>query len=196
MSFDHTAPFEWMLHSDKIRAMLTSLRAFLILAILGSTIGCIEKETRPDLERAETEINTLLDAWHEAAATADEEVFFGTMHPRAIYLGTDKTERWTRDELQAWAGKYFERDTAWAFTPLERHLNYSRDGKTAWFDEQLDTWMGVCRGSGVLTREQQGWTLRHYNLSMTIDNDVVDGVIRLHQEPAPMSVDSLVSTDQ
>lgn len=176
-----------------MRRSLPHLFAFVLLV---SISGCIEKEIRPDLERAETEINALMDAWHQAAATADEDVFFGSMHPRAIYLGSDKTERWTRDELQAWAGKYFERDTAWAFTPLERHLNYSRDGKTAWFDEQLDTWMGICRGSGILTREQQGWTLRHYNLSMTIDNDVVDGVIRLHQEPRPMPVDSLATIDQ
>ncbi|MCB0586223.1 MAG: nuclear transport factor 2 family protein, partial [Phaeodactylibacter sp.] len=91
-------------------------------------------------------INALLDGWHKAAATADEEVFFGSMTADGIYLGTDASERWLRDELRTWAKAAFERDTAWAFSPHNRQLYFAQNGQTAWFEEQLDTWMGPCRG--------------------------------------------------
>jgi hypothetical protein len=33
----------------------------------------------------------------------------------------------------------------------DRHIDFSADSKTAWFDEMLDTPnLGPCRGSGVL----------------------------------------------
>ena len=56
---------------------------------------------------------------------------------------------------------------------------YSPDGKMAWWDELLDTWMGVCRGSGVLIQTEQGWKIKHYNLAVTIPNDKINGFIEL-----------------
>ena len=97
-------------------------------------------------------LDSLMDRWHRAAATADEDRFFGTMAADGVYLGTDATERWLRDAMALWAAPYFQRETAWAFTPRERHWQLSDDGETAWFDEHLDSWMGVVRGSGVLTK--------------------------------------------
>lgn len=47
-------------------------------------------------------INEYLDQWHRAAATADADAFFGAMAPDCIYLGTDASERWLRDELRTW----------------------------------------------------------------------------------------------
>lgn len=128
---------------------------------------------------AETTIRQLLDAWHHAAAVADEDIFFGNMTPDAIYLGTDPTERWLRDDMQAWAGKYFERESAWAFTPKSRQVYLSADGQSAWFEELLDTWMGTCRGSGVLQKTTEGWKIRHYNLAVTVPNEIIDGFIQL-----------------
>jgi SnoaL-like protein len=132
-------------------------------------------------ERVEEIINKLLDAWHHAAAIADEDTFFeGTMTEDAIYLGTDATERWTRDELKEWSKKYFETESAWSFTAKERNVYFSKDGKTAWFDEKLDTWMGDCRGSGVLVLTAEGgWKLKHYDLSMMVPNDKVDSFLKL-----------------
>ena len=48
-----------------------------------------------------------MNAWHKAAATADEDTFFGSMTADAIYIGTDATERWLRDELKEWSKEYF-----------------------------------------------------------------------------------------
>ena len=132
-------------------------------------------------------LDSLLDAWHLAAATADSAAFFGRMSPDGAYLRTDAAERWLRDELAAWAAPFFRRDTAWAFTPRERHWHLSADGRTAWFDEHLDSWMGTVRGSGVLTHDataagedtdagRSGWKLRHYNLALAVPNDRMDAV--------------------
>jgi len=127
----------------------------------------------------ESTIHSLLNQWHKAAAIADEELFFGSMAKDAIYLGTDKSERWLRDELKAWSAKYFERDKAWDFKPYDRHIYFSADGKTAWFEESLETWMDVCRGSGVLEKINGVWRIKHYHLSVTIDNDLIKDFISL-----------------
>ncbi len=127
----------------------------------------------------ETEINTLLDAWHLAAAKADEDTFFGSMTADAIYIGTDASERWLRDELKEWSKEYFDRDSAWAFTATERQVHLSDDGQYAWWNESLDTWMGVCRGSGMLQLTADGWKIKQYHLSVTVPNDKIKQFIKL-----------------
>jgi len=84
-------------------------------------------------------LNRFLDNWHKAAAEADEDTFFGSMSEDAVYLGTDASEKWRRDEMREWSKKYFERESAWAFTPSNREIYLSDNGKFAWFDESLDT---------------------------------------------------------
>ena len=125
------------------------------------------------------EIDNMMNAWHNAAATADENVFFGSMTEDCIYIGTDKSERWLRDELKAWSAEYFERDKAWDFKTIERQIHMSDDGNLAWFNETLDTWMGVCRSSGVVALVDGEWKLKHYHLSMTVPNDMVKDFMKL-----------------
>jgi hypothetical protein len=124
-------------------------------------------------------INEMIDNWHKAAANADENLFFGSMAEDCIYIGTDKSERWLRDELKAWSAEFFERDKAWDFEPIERDVYLSDDGKLAWFNETLDTWMGVCRSSGVVALVGGEWKLKQYHLSVTVPNDVVKDFIEL-----------------
>lgn len=122
-------------------------------------------------------LDNLLNAWHQAAATADAEGFFGKIAKDGIYLGTDASERWLRDELRAWAEKAFGREVAWAFQPYDRQVYFTKDGRTAWFEEMLDTpHMGTCRGSGVLSRTPEGWKIRHYDLSLMVPNDKMNAV--------------------
>ena len=123
-----------------------------------------------------------MDGWHHAAAVADEATFFGSMTKDGIYLGTDASERWERDEMKEWSKKYFDRASAWAFTARNREIYFSHDGETAWFEEKLDTWMGECRGSGVLVQTNEGWKIKHYNLAVTIANEKIDGFIKLIKE--------------
>lgn len=128
---------------------------------------------KPDLA---AELDQLIDNWHHAAAAADEEVFFGSMTPDGIYLGTDASERWERDVFREWAKSAFERETAWDFKSHDRQYYFSANGQTGWWEEALDTWMGPCRGSGVAVKTPEGWRIKHYNLSFTIPNDKVDAV--------------------
>jgi hypothetical protein len=141
--------------------------------------ACNSHEASIDKEAVSLELNSLMDNWHQAAAVANEDVFFGSMHDDAIYLGTDKSERWEKNVFEEWSSKYFERDTAWAFSPYDRELYFAEDGKTVWFEELLETWMGPCRGSGVITLKENQWRIAHYNLAMLIDNDDVQDVINL-----------------
>jgi len=127
----------------------------------------------PDDRRIQ-EIDSLLTTWHHAAAVADEKAYFGAMSDDFVFLGTDATERWNKKEFLEWSMKFFQRDSAWVFKARSRHINFSGDGNTAWFDELLDSksyWL--TRGSGVLTRTKSGWKLRQYNMALTIPNESV-----------------------
>lgn len=124
-------------------------------------------------------LNQLMNDWHHAATTTNPDVFFNTMGPQAIYLGTDATERWTKKEFETFAKPYFDKGKAWDFKTIERKFYYSQDGKVAWFNETLDTWMGVCRGSGVIEYTANGWKLQHYHLAIAVPNDKVKGYLEL-----------------
>ncbi len=124
-------------------------------------------------------VTAVLDDWHQAAAVADEARYFGHFTDDAVYLGTDATERWTRDEFRAWARPYFSKGKAWSFKAVSRHITFSKDGAVAWFDEALDTAnMGPARGSGVLVKDASAWKIAQYNLSIPIPNDVLPDVQR------------------
>lgn len=123
-------------------------------------------------------VNHFVDQWHRDAAKADL-AYFDKMAPVGAYLGTDPTENWTTSEFREWAGKYFKDGKTWDFKPLERTIYQSEDGRYVWFDELLDTWMGVCRGSGVLSAKGDSWQIEHYHLSMTIPNALTLKVIEM-----------------
>jgi hypothetical protein len=131
--------------------------------------GCLQ-----DAPPLETRLDQLITSWHRAAAVADEDSFFGAMSPAGVYIGTDASERWLRDELREWSKSAFERESAWAFTAKNRKIQISEDGRHAWWDELLDTWMGVCRGSGVLEHTPEGWKIMHYQLSLAVPNEKIE----------------------
>ncbi|HKD18353.1 MAG TPA: nuclear transport factor 2 family protein [Thermoanaerobaculia bacterium] len=124
---------------------------------------------------ATADVVAVLDAWHAAAASADEAKYFSYFTPDAVFLGTDGTERWTRDEFRKWAHPYFARGKAWSFRSTARWISFSPDRSVAWFDEALDTPnLGPCRGSGVLLATPSGWKIAQYNLSIPIPNGLSD----------------------
>ena len=140
-----------------------------------SILGAAAPAQSPDGMFARGTIAGILDAWHGAAAAADEEKYFSYFTPDAVFLGTDASERWTRDEFRKWAHPYFARGKAWSFKATSRWISFSPDRGVAWFDEALDTPnMGPCRGSGVLVRMGDTWRIAQYNLSIPIPNDLVD----------------------
>lgn len=133
---------------------------------------------RENCPAGDTEVNkidSIMNAWHHAAAVADEDQFFGRMTKDGIYIGTDATERWLRDELREWSKKYFDRDAAWDFKTLSRNVRLGPGGQIAWIDELLDTWMGTCRSTGILVLEEGEWKIVHYHLSIAVPNEKLDG---------------------
>jgi len=127
----------------------------------------------------EQKINSMLDQWHKDAATANGDGYFALMADDAIYIGTDATEHWMKEQFYSFAKPYFDAGKAWSFTATERNIYFSKDKNVAWFDELLDTWMGVCRGSGVLEKINGEWKLQHYHLAVTVPNDDIQEVIKV-----------------
>ena len=155
---------------------------FFLLLCTGFCLAQNTKET--------TAINTILDQWHKAAAEANYKNYMEVLTEDAIYIGTDASENWTKSQFEAFAKPYFDKGKAWIFKALERHVYFSNDGQTAWFDELLDTHMKICRGSGVLTKVNNSWKIKHYVLSMTIPNDNTKEVLKIK---APIE-DALIIT--
>ncbi|HJV90666.1 MAG TPA: nuclear transport factor 2 family protein [Holophagaceae bacterium] len=133
-------------------------------------------------------VHTVLDDWHRAAAQADEARYFGCMAEDAVFMGTDATERWVKKDFQVWSHPFFAKGKAWRFKAIRRAVAFSPDGRTAWFDEDLDTPnMGPCRGTGVLSLQGDRWMIRHYNLTVPIPNALmneVKGRIETHLKKA------------
>ena len=152
----------------------------IVVILLGLVlIGC--KSVQPkSSENVKEEINLVLDIWHKAAGQANFNAYFDVLTDDAIYIGTDPTENWSKQEFIKFAKPFFDRGRAWNFTALERNIYFSSDKKTVWFDELLNTQMKICRGSGVLVVDEKGnWKIKHYVLSMTIPNDNTDEVVKI-----------------
>ncbi len=127
------------------------------------------------------QIEQVLDNWHKAAAEGKFDAYFGQMTKDAIFIGTDPTENWNVEQFKAFSKPYFDKGKAWDFKPVDRNIYFSADQQTAWFDELLDTWMKLCRGSGVMKKENGKWKIAHYVLSIAIPNDHTDQVIEVKQ---------------
>jgi len=123
-------------------------------------------------------IGNMIDDWHQAASVADEPRYFGHFAPNGVFMGTDATERWTVSEFRVWAKPYFDKKKAWSFRSHDRHIDFSADGATAWFDELLETPnLGPCRGSGVVVRIGGEWKIAQYNLSIPIPNPMAASIV-------------------
>lgn len=127
-------------------------------------------------------IDKVLTQWHQAAAEANFDKYFSLMTKDGVFIGTDATENWQNDDFREFSKPYFDRGQAWNFTTLERNIYTDENSKTAWFDELLDTQMGICRGSGVLQKTKDGWKITHYVLSVTVPNENVEEVTQLKKE--------------
>tara|TARA_R110002020_G_scaffold117278_11_gene268021 strand:- start:613 stop:1110 length:498 start_codon:yes stop_codon:yes gene_type:complete len=149
-------------------------KLFLLIGIISSLSICAQNAK--DQKQA---INSQLEAWHKAAADADFDAYFGLMTSDAVFIGTDATENWQNEEFKSYSKPYFDKGKAWSFSTLERNIYLGADKDLAWFDELLDTQMGICRGSGVLVMDDGIWKLKHYVLSIAIPNDNVAEVTEL-----------------
>lgn len=127
-------------------------------------------------------LDAIVDKWHRDAAKADLKAYFELMDESFVYIGTAPGERWTKKEFEGFCKPYFDKGSAWDFKPSERKWSFSEDGKTAWFDEVLDTWMRDCRATGVLMKKGKAWKIMHYDLHVLIENEKIDRFLKLRDE--------------
>jgi hypothetical protein len=155
---------------------------FLTLLVFNSCKEKTSSKTSLDKKSIIENVEVFLNDWHKAASEANFENYFSKMDSISVFIGTDASENWTKNKFQDFSKPYFDDGKAWDFKPLERHIYTNKSGNFIWFDELLDTWMGVCRGSGVIILENNRLKIKHYVLSVTIPNEAIDDIINLKKE--------------
>jgi len=165
-----------------------TLALFLMLPLLAcpgcqSTPAHAEHSAAVEQQRlaALDEINRVIDDFHDAAAVADLNRYFGHLTAHAVFLGTDAWERWPRDRFREYAAPHFLGESAWVYAPRDRSVGLSESGTVAWFDEQVDNVKyGTLRGSGVLELCSDGvWRISQYNLGFTVPNAIAGEVVEM-----------------
>jgi hypothetical protein len=143
-----------------------------ILSLIFSAATCVTAFSQKNLDQ-------FIDDWHLAATQTNFNAYFGAMDTSFVFLGTAPGERWTKAQFAAFSKPYFDKGKAWDFKATNRVWMYSANKKMAWFDEDLDTWMRGCRGSGILVKKKGEWKLVYYNLTVLIENEKIKEFIDL-----------------
>lgn len=164
--------------------------ALLLSSCTSSNNNSLKKETvdlKQDQENVQIDefnLNKLINDWHLAASKADFDKYFGLTSDDFIFLGTAPAERWDKLEFMEFSKPYFDKGKAWDFKASNRKWNFSSNNRIAWFDEDLDTWMRGCRGSGIVELNDKGeWKLKYYNLTVLIENEKIQEFISLRDLP-------------
>jgi hypothetical protein len=130
------------------------------------------------LAATEIEVNHTLDTFHQAASDANADLYFSLLDADSVFIGTDAKERWSKDQFKKYALPIFAKGQGWTYLPRNRHIQFSVDANTAWFDELLDhKKYGESRGTGVLVKTENGWKIMQYHLTFPIPNEIVDDLL-------------------
>jgi quercetin dioxygenase-like cupin family protein/ketosteroid isomerase-like protein len=159
-----------------------NLSTLCITTLLFLFTSCSSLNNNPaitDTTGSVRQINAMLDSFNVAAGKADYNRYFNFYTDDGIFTGTDATERWDKKTFMVWAKPIFDKGHAWNFTSLKRNVYIDKTGQFAWFDELLNTQMKICRGSGVVVKQGNEWKVQQYILSVTVPNDLLDGVIKI-----------------
>jgi hypothetical protein len=128
------------------------------------------------------QLDQFLDDWHLAATNADYTSYFGAMDESFVFLGTAPGERWEKEAFSTFSKPYFDKGKAWDFKASNRVWMFSSNKKMAWFDEDLNTWMEGCRGSGIVVKKKGEWKLVYYNLTVLIENEKIEEFIAIRKK--------------
>lgn len=159
---------------------MTRSIAVCISAIL--LTGCSGTQTRhsfsDDMEKVV--INGVLTSWHVAADQGLYEFYFDQMTDDAVFLGTDASERWTKDEFMSYAREPFSDGNGWTYTQVESHIAFNDARDTAWADEILENEKyGTLRGTSVLRKVNDRWKIAHYSLTFLVPNGKAGRIVEL-----------------
>jgi hypothetical protein len=153
------------------------MRYLFILTLLSFSFAPSELPIDIDIDK----MNSIIDNWHLAATDANFAGYFDLMSDKFTFLGTAPGERWSKEEFSAFSKPYFEKGKTWDFKAIDRSWVFLKNKKMAWFDENLNTWMSDCRGSGIMIFEKGEWKLAYYNLTVLIENEKIEDFIRLRE---------------
>ena len=152
--------------------MAFKLTAITILLIFSSVLAGQQEEDA---------INAVLDDFHSAAASADEERYLDHLTEDAVFMGTDEWERWPKNpDFRAYVNRRFQNGVGWNYKSIERKIRISQTGNVAWFDEVVfSATNGRFRGTGVLVKIDDMWKINHYALSFLILNENWQEIVKL-----------------
>ena len=154
--------------SYTIKSSYATAAATLILSLL---LVLSMPTAADELATDRVAINNLLDGLHNDAAQAQFSDYFARYTDDAVFLGTDRNERWAIPEFKAYARPVFDEGRGWTYHMVER--NIEGKGEIRWFDEVLhNEKLGHCRGTGVVLRTPEGWRIAHYALTMLVPNSI------------------------
>jgi hypothetical protein len=155
----------------------------ILLLSLCFIFSCTSKQepsaTAGNKGESKKQIAAMLDSFNVAAANANYREYFDYYTESGTFNGTDATENWDKKAFMAWAKPLFDKKTTWNFTSLQRNIYLGKDPDLAWFDELLSTQMKLCRGSGVVVKQDGRWKVQQYVLSTTVPNTILDSVIKM-----------------
>jgi len=135
------------------------------------------------VQASQAQISKVLDSFHQAASDANQQQYFDLLSDKAVFIGTDGTERWDKKDFKAFAKPYFDKGKGWTYLPRGRHVTVSTSGQVAWFDEMLDSQSyGECRGTGVLELTHNGWKISQYHLTIPLPNDLAKNIVKQIKE--------------
>lgn len=159
------------------------MKKIFIIGVFTWIVSCQKtQDLNFDKKKTEKNINSMLNQWHKDVATYNYDAYFNKMTENAVFVGTDASEVWSKQEFQDFCKPFFDKKQTWDFKPHKRNIYFSTSDKTAWFNETLATWMGVCRGSGVVTKNGDDWKIEHYVLSVVIPNETIKAVVNIKKE--------------
>ena len=142
-------------------------------------LTCVSFFSVAQSAKEEQAINKVLDQFHQAAANANAKVYLNSLTDDAIFLGTDASERWTKQQFTAFVLPYFNQGKGWLYVVKERNISLLNQKSVAFFDEVLEnSKYGYCRGSGVLVQTNEGWRISQYSLSLLVPNDIASKVAK------------------
>lgn len=158
------------------------MRNFFYYIVLTLSVLSCKSVSEVQKDSALPLVNATLDSWHQAASEAKFDRYFSLMTNDAVFIGTDPTENWQNKDFKTYSKPYFDKGKAWNFKSLERNVYFNDNQTIAWFDELLSTQMKICRGSGVLKKQNGQWKIAHYVLSITIPNDNTNEVVKIKSD--------------
>lgn len=158
------------------------VRLILIGILVCCVAGCASTPLRHSIidDFEKVTVNGVLTSWHLAADQGLYEFYFDQMTDDAVFLGTDASERWTKEDFMGYAREPFSDGNGWTYTQIESHIMLDADGSTAWADEILENEKyGILRGTSVLRKVNDRWKIAHYSLTFLVPNEKAGEVVEI-----------------